>query len=171
MKGFLIILLAFTVTMLAVLAYMGAFERIEISEKDQGPFTFVYRDMSAGGMSKVREMTTALDLLLESRGVTHRRPLDVFFPDQRGEIGFAVEGALPAQLTLLAAEAKVREIPVQRCMVAEFPWRNPLSFVVGYFKVDPALAKHRNAHGYKKVEALALNNGDVIVYMQPIARE
>jgi len=171
MKVLLIILLVFAVTILAAVAYMGAFERIDIAEKDQGPFTFIYRDMAAGDMGKVGEITTALDSLLKSQGVTRRKPLDIFFPDGRGEIGFAVDGALPEQLTTLADEAKVREIPVQRCMVAEFPWRNPISFVVGYFKVEPALAKHRSAHGYKKVEALALNNGDVIVYMQPIARE
>lgn len=55
-------------------------------------------------------------------------------------------------------------------MMAEFPWRNPFSFVVGYFKVDPALARHREAHGCKKTEAWSLNDGHVIVYMQPIAR-
>ena len=42
---------------------------------------------------------------------------------------------------------------------------------MGYLKVDPALAAYRGAHGYKKVEALALNDGNTIVYMQPIVRE
>lgn len=171
MKIVLIVLFVITVAALAAAAYMGAFEHIEISEKDQGPFTLVYRGMAAGDMSKVGEITTDLNSLLASQGVTRRKPLDVFFPDGRGEIGFAVEGASPEQLAALKANAKVREIPVQRCMAAEFPWRNPMSFMVGYFKVDPALAKHRSAHGYKKVEALALNNGNVIVYIQPIARE
>jgi hypothetical protein len=60
--------------------------------------------------------------LLESRGVrTHRKPLDIFFPDGRGEIGFAVEGASNEQLDTLAAESKVREVAAQPCMVSEFP--------------------------------------------------
>lgn len=33
-------------------------------------------------------------------------------------------------------------------MKTTFPFQNRLSFVIGYFKVDPAFAKHRAAHGY-----------------------
>jgi hypothetical protein len=144
---------------------------VSIAERDTGPFTLVYRDMSAGDMKKVGAITTDLDKLLQSNGVTNRKPLDVFYPDGHGEIGFAVEGVSSQQLSTLAPESRVREIPAQRCMVVEFPWRNRASFMVGYVNVDPALAKYRAAHGYRKVEALALNDGKVIVYMQPIVHE
>ncbi len=66
--------------------------------------------------------------------------------------------------------ASVKVIGARRYLVAQFPWRNRLSFMVGYMKVDPALARYRDAHGYKKVEAIALNDGDTIVYMQPVVR-
>jgi hypothetical protein len=62
-------------------------------------------------------------------------------------------------------------VAAQHCMVTEFPWRNPASFMVGYLKVDPALSAYRAAHGYKEVEALALNDGNTIIYMQPIVRQ
>jgi hypothetical protein len=171
MKVLLVALLLLAVVVVAAGAYMGAFARIEITEEDRGPFTFVYRDMASGEMNKIGEITTSLNALLESRGVALREPLDVFLPDGRGEIGFAVEDAAPEQLTALTAHSGLKEIPRQRCMVAQFPWRNATSFLVGYFKVDPALSKYRDAHGYKRVEALALNDGNVIVYMQPIVRE
>jgi len=171
MKLLLGVLLALTIVILGGASYMGAFQRIAITEKDEGPFTFVYRDIAAEETHKVGEITTSLNALLESRGVAQRKPLDIFFPDGRGEIGFAVEGASNEQLDALATQSKVREVPAQHCMVTEFPWRNPASFIVGYLKVDPALAAYRAAHGYKKVEALALNDGNTIVYMQPIVRE
>ena len=51
-------------------------------------------------------------------------------------------------------------------------WRDsPLSFVVGYMKVDPALTRHRAAHGYIRTEAYAMNDGDRIVYMQPARKQ
>ena len=121
-------------------------------------------------MKQVGEITTALNLLLESAGIARRKPLDVFFPDGRGEIGFSVEAASADQLRALGDKARIKEIAAQRFMVAEFPWRNPMSFMVGYMKVDPALADYRRAHEYKKVEALALNDGKTIVYMQPVVR-
>ncbi len=153
---------------LGVAAYMGAFHRVAITEQDRGPYTLVYREISASEMSKVGEITTALDSLLEGAGIVRRKPLDVFFPEGREEVGFAVESATADQLAILKDKAKVTEIPAQRFMVAEFPWRNRASYLVGYIKVDPALAKYRSAHLYKKVEALALHDGRAIVYMQPV---
>ncbi len=66
--------------------------------------------------------------------------------------------------------AAVREIPAGLFLTVRFPWRSPLSFVAGYFKVDPALARHRAARGYLKVEALARYDGDTILYMQPVVK-
>jgi hypothetical protein len=171
MKTLLVALVALAVVLLAVAAYMGAFRRVDIAEQDKGPFTFVYRDMAAGDMSKVGEITTALNAELESQGFVNRKPLDIFYPDGRGEIGFEIEGVSPDRISALSTDSKLKEVPVQRCMVSEFPWRNRMSFLVGYFKVDPALAKYREQHGYRKAEAMALNNGSVIVYMQPIVRQ
>jgi hypothetical protein len=125
----------------------------------------VYREMNGSDWKKVREMTATLDGLLAERGVTQRRPLAVFYPDGRAEIGFAVEGAAP-----ILPETQSREIPRQRYMVARFPWRNQWSYLAGYFKVDPALAKHRALHGYEKTEAYALKEGASILYFQPIVK-
>jgi len=152
----------------AFTAYLGAWQRISVVEGEQGPFTLIYRDAAGSDMRQVGKITTDLDSLLARQGVDHRRPLDVFAPDGHAQIGFAVESLTDVQRAALLREAQVREIPSQRCMAAEIPWRNALSFVVGYLKVDPALARHRDAHGYKKVEALVLNNGASLLYFQPI---
>ena len=159
---------ALAVALFAAACYMGLIGRITIREENRGPLTFVYRDMSAGEMGKVGAITTALDRILRSAGVTRRKPLDVFYPDGHGEVGFAVDGARPEQLNRLAENARVREIPEQRFMVTEFPWRNRLSFIVGFIKVEPALTRYRESRGYQKLEAFALNDGHRIVYMQPV---
>ena len=170
MKTFLLVVVAILVVAGLGAIYMGAFHRVAITEEDRGPFMLVYRQMAAGRMSDAGAITTDLDTLLESHGFGARKPLDVFFPDGRGEIGFAVDGVSGDQLSALSADASIKVIGAQRYLVALFPWRNRLSFMVGYMKVDPALARYRDAHGYKKVEAIALNDGDTIVYMQPVVR-
>ena len=52
-------------------------------------------------------------------------------------------------------------------MKTTFPFQNRLSFVIGYFKVDPAFAKHRAAHGYA-FPAIPLDDPDEITYLQPV---
>lgn len=165
MKRILLILL---LAALGFAYYIGAFLSITVDEQEQGPYTLVYREMNGSDMKKAAEITTVLNASLAERGVTRRRPLDAYFPDGRAEIGFAIEGISPLQLGL--ADTKVRLIPRQRFLVARFPWRNAWSYLIGYLKTDPALAKYRALHGYEKVEAYALNEGDAIVYLQPIVK-
>lgn len=170
-KTVVIVLPAIALAVLAFAAHMGAFSSVVIEEREQGPYTVVYREMGGTDMSKVGEITIALNSLLEKRGIVRRKPFDIFFPDGRGEIGFAIEGLSIEQTAALSDQAKVRDIPAQLCMVTRFPWRNTLSFVVGYLKVDPALTNYRNTHGYLKVEAYTLDDGDTILYMQPVVRQ
>ena len=63
---------------------------------------------------------------------------------------------------------KLRMIGRQRYMKTTFPFKNRLSFVIGYFKVDPAFASYRAAHGYRPSLAIARNDGDEITYLQPV---
>ena len=142
-----IVVLTLVVAALAFAAYMGAFASIVIKEQEQGPYTLMYHEMNGNDMGKVGEITVTLNKLLSEHGISRRRPFDVFFPDGRTEIGFAVEGVSHEQLATIREHAKVREIPAQRCMVARFPWRNTLSYIIGYLKVDPALAEHRSSYG------------------------
>ena len=171
MKKPLLIVVAIIVIALAVLAaYMGVFTSVQVEERMLGPFTLVYREMNANNLKLVGEITDSLSAILAAKKIESRKPLDVFYPDGHAEIGFAVEGYIPEQIAFPADVAKVRTISAQQCMAVTFPWRNPLSFIVGYMKVDPALAKHRKERGYAQSEAYSLNNGDTITYFQPIVK-
>lgn len=149
--------------------YMGVFRRVSIDEREVGPFTLIYREVPGTSMKRARQVTGDLVAVLEARGVANRVPLDVFHPDDRqSESGFAVEAAASRLVAVAESGVQIKEMPRQRSLVTEFPWRNPLSFVVGYLKVDPALARYRARHGYVKTEALALNDGSTIRYIQPV---
>ncbi len=171
MTWLLIGLAVIVVIGVSVGAWMGAFLSIEITEVERGPYTFVYREMGGTNMSEVRKITTELAVLLSEKGIERRLPFDVHFPDGRSEIGFPVEDVSVGQLAGISDSLQVREISTRRCMITHFPYRNVMSFVIGYFKIDGALKIHREAHGYAKVEAFAVNLGNTILYGQPIVAQ
>jgi hypothetical protein len=147
--------------------YLGVFSTLVVTEGSPGSFVFVYREMRGTSMSEVEAITSELSALLEAQQI-RRQPLDAFFPDGRAEIGFAVSGVDAPTLAALASHMKHREVLSPPSMVARFPWRNRLSFIVGAAKADRAFAAYRAAHSYAKVEAYMLNMGETILFFQPI---
>ncbi len=166
------IILAFFGTIVVLLiagyAYMGGFHRIEIEEIHVGPFKYVYREIVAAEIKKVKEITTAVAESLHSKNVTVLQPFDLYKPDGSGQIGFLVKEFEPLKLKTLEPEIKSRIIPAQLCMVTTFPWKNPLSYIIGYLKVDPEFKAYREKHGYKEVWAATRHDGEIITYIQPI---
>ncbi len=158
------------VAFVILVTYLGAFTHISVQEQAEGPFILLYQESSSSSMKEVGMITSQLDKLLTKQGLSQRQPLDVFYPDGHAEIGFAVNSISVEQLSTISLQAKLKQIPVQKCMVVNFPWRNKLSFVVGYFKVNAALNSYRKSHGYQKTEAYVLNKGNTIVYMQPVVK-
>ena len=151
-------------------AYMGGFHRVVIEEIYVGPFKYVYREIVAAEIKKVGEITTAVADSLHSKDVTVLQPFDLYKPDGSGQIGFLVKEFEPIKLKALEPTIKSRIIPAQLCMVTTFPWKNPLSYIIGYAKVNPEFATYREKHGYKEVWAATRHDGDIITYIQPIMK-
>ena len=152
-------------------AYLGGFRDTIVSETHDGPFYFAYRELAGNNILGVGPITTALNDELNSVGITDKRPFDVFQPSGSrapNEIGFVISEKDMERLPGKTGSMKFRVIPAQRYMKTTFPFKNRLSFVVGYFKVDPALASYRAAHGYGPSLAIARNDGDQITYLQPV---
>lgn len=61
-------------------------------------------------------------------------------------------------------------IPAEPALAARFPFKHPLSFVVGFLRVAPALSAYRAAHGYRDGPSYTLLEGDTILYVQPVVR-
>jgi len=151
-----------------VAGWLGAFHKVTIVERPIGPFTFVYRELPDANPSDIGRVTDDLVAELSAAGVTGLRPLGVYKPDGSAQIGLAV-GDGDDKLKSLA-DVKVRELVAERGMVAEFPWRMPLSFVVSYLRVNPAFERYREEKGYEIEPAWVLLDGHTIVNMMPIAR-
>ena len=159
--------------LLAVFAFLGGFRPIRITEAEDGPFLFVYRSANDTKPSTVAAITTELHQTLQRAGLRDQaRPFDIFQRPESGqanEIGFVLPSGSPTQ-ALEQDGVQVKTIARTRYMVVRFPFRNRLSFVVGFLKVDPALREYRAKKNYSDAPAIARNDGAEITYLQPVIR-
>lgn len=169
MKIMLGVLAAALVVVLGGLVWMGALRPVKVAERDMGPYQFVYVQEASTDAARIGELTDALGARLEAAGVTQRKPAQEFYPTGRGiqnQIGFLVEQ--PVDRNVLGPETFLRPIAAQRYMVVEFPYRNPLSFAVGYARVEGVLRKHRARNKYGQPGTMVILDGDRIVYLEAV---
>jgi hypothetical protein len=151
--------------------YLGGFKTIVIEEKEMGPFTLVYKEMSGTDISQIGTITDEIESALNGAGFKTQKPFDLFHPDMRAEIGFSINESEVAKLSQLGATFKVKSIPAGVYMTTTFPWKMVASYAVGFMKVDPALETYRKKNDYRKTWAATRHDGAVITYLQPIEKE
>ena len=170
MKLLLVVLGGLAVVVAGLLGWMGALSGVQVQEQDMGPHPFVYVQDTTTDFSKVGQLTEALGQRLEAAGFTQRQPAQIYYPAGRGiqnQIGFAVDRVVGNDV--LGSDTFFRPIPAQRYIVARFPFRNPLSFLLGHYRVEPALGRHRKQKNYAETQVMVILEGDSIVYLQPVA--
>lgn len=170
MKILIGVLAALAVVIGGGLAWLGAFSPVQVQEREVGPYSYVYVLEPSADSGQVGPLTEALGRRLETAGFRDRRPAQVYYPQGRGiqnQIGFMVDRAPPAN-EVLGADTFFRPIPVQRYLVARFPYRNALSFMVGGARVDAAFAERRAERRYAETQVIVIRDGDSILYLQPI---
>lgn len=153
---------------IAYLVYMGAFLPIPIEEKMVGPFNFLYKEINGKDFSLIGKTTKEIAEELKQHNFTNLKPMQIFYPDEEkrlAEIGFIVQEKVNN-----LGSIKSKTIPSTFCMTTTFPWRNSLSFIFGFMKVDPTLQNTRKANNYSKTEAIVLLNEDTIHYLQPVRK-
>jgi hypothetical protein len=164
--AFLPILIIFGI--IGYLVFMGAFLPIPIEEKTVGPFSFLYKEINVKDHSLVGKTTTEIAELLKQYNFSNPRPFQFFYPEEDkrfAEIGFIVEENASSMDGL-----KFKTIPATLCLTTSFPWRNSLSFVFGFMKVDPILKQYRESNNYKKTEAMVTLDAGTIHYMQRVEK-
>ena len=153
----------------AFAAWLGAFGEVAIAERPIGPYAFAYRELPNATPADVGRVTDAHVAELSAAGASGLRPLGVYAPDGSAQIGVAVGGGIEKLSGM--RDVQTRELRAERGLVAEFPWRMPLSFVVSYLRVNPAFERYREAKGYEQAPAWVLLDGDTIVNMMPVTVE
>lgn len=170
MKIVLGALAALLVAALGVLGWLGALSPVSVVERDVGPYQFVYVQAATADPARIGELTHALGERLDAAGIAARKPAQEYSPAGRGmqnQIGFMVGQSVNRDV--LGTETYFRPIPVQRCMVVTFPFRNRLSFALAEMRVASAFEAHRAQQKYAETSTLVILDGDRILYLEPIS--
>lgn len=173
----ILIVLGILIVLAAVIAisyanYLGAFTKIKVSEKEMGPFYFVYT-MHKGDYSKVgpvmlnvcNKLTSQFNIKPERMmGIYYSDPKTVKTADLKSDVGCLLEKADSHRADEIMSRMKVRIMfPKQYC-TAEFPMKNQMSIVLGIMKVYPEITKYMKSNGYRMTPAMEIYEKGRIVY-------
>ncbi len=155
-KWILIVIVLLVIALAAFLWYLGVFSTPKVVEQKIGPFTLVYEEYT-GPYSGSGTVMARISRELKAEGVSISRGFGIYLnnpnttvPDQlKSDLGFILENKDLARVKDLKKKFKVMKWDAKDCLVAEFPLRNDLSYMVGPMKAYPELNKAIKAGGYK----------------------
>ncbi|HTY13918.1 MAG TPA: GyrI-like domain-containing protein [Candidatus Omnitrophota bacterium] len=156
LKWALIVIVVIVIALAVFLWYMGAFSAPKVTERKIGPFLLAYEEYT-GPYSGIEAVMKRVDLALTAQGIKASRGFGIYLndpnttsPDQlRSELGYVIEEKDQALANKLGKEIKLTKWAAKNCLVAEFPLRNNLSYMIGPMKAYPELSKAFKAKNYK----------------------
>ncbi len=155
MKIALIALLIIFLGIAGILAYYGAFAKIDVKTQAIEDTYFVY-GIHIGEYNKVKEpMDKLYNKLLFDEKLQTTKGLGIYYDDPkkvessklRTVYGCVVDAKDLNRLEELKKKGyKVGLLKKSKAVVAEFPFNGPLSIIMGIFRVYPELGKYQAAN-------------------------
>lgn len=160
-----IIITLFIVVVLLVsfLAYMGMFKKVTVKIEKKGPYDFAFVE-HIGDYSKVSEPMNKLDSYLRQAGFNPTVGIGVYYDNPkmveksklRSEVGSVIPTSELAKIEEKKNDFSFKKIAEAEYMVAEFPYRNKMSFLFAVIKVYPVLNKYISDNKYQSVPSIEL---------------
>ncbi|MBD3279734.1 MAG: hypothetical protein GF390_03415 [Candidatus Pacebacteria bacterium] len=158
---FLAIVVGLAIIGFGVVVYSGLFTKVEIVEKQVGPWVMVYQEHQ-GSYSKVGPTMDQVYQELQDIEVEPKLGIGLYYdnPDQvtesalRSEVGSVVESVDLDKINNadLSSATKIKMIAAQPALVAEFPIKTPLSYIIGPMVVYKQLNQAWAEKGYDQSE-------------------
>jgi hypothetical protein len=173
------LMIAATLAVIILLSgwYMGYFTQVKVIEKEAGGYKVIGVNVT-GPYSNVAADMEKVDKQLKDMGVISSKGFGIYYDDPkvvpaekcRSFVGSIIEENDFRIVSELKPEGlKIDSIPLARSVVAEFPIKNPLSYMIGPMKVYPALSEYMASKGYRSalsVEIYDMANKKIIFVMQ-----
>ncbi|MBU0576115.1 GyrI-like domain-containing protein [Patescibacteria group bacterium] len=173
-----VVLLALLLLTVTVLTHAGLFESVVVTEENVGPYILVYQD-HIGSYYKVKPAMNEVHNGLLNMGIETYRGAGVYYDDPqevptdelRSEVGSILEEKDLDKLDQIKQTYEIKEIPQQRSIVAQFPIRNTLSYIIAPAKVYKKIQLVWQQQAYPKAK-YGFEIYDVskkkIIYIMPI---
>jgi len=177
LRKVMLILIALILIAIGFFWYMGAFTTIQIAEKEEGGYLVAGMEV-IGPYSKVGRYMGDVDSKLKKLGVISTKGFGIYYDDPantpqekcRSLVGNILDKKNFDKIKDIQAEGlKIDSIPKAKSVVAEFPIKNMLSYMIGPMKVYPVFSKYMKEKKYKPVLSFEIyDNADkkIIFVMQ-----
>lgn len=163
LKWLLITVLVLALALVAFLWYMGVFSTPKVTEMQMGPYTLVYEEYT-GPYSSVGPIMDRVYKGVKAEGIETTKGFGIYLNNPnntdpsklQSHLGCIIETKDLNQVYKLRKKFKVAIFRKANCLVAEFPIRNNLSYMVGPLKVYPEMNKALAAKNYKMGNCMEL---------------
>ncbi|MCX6795389.1 MAG: hypothetical protein NT165_01490 [Candidatus Falkowbacteria bacterium] len=163
--------------------YYGLFFSIVISEKSVGGETLVYRE-KIGDYSQSEQTVDDVYSELKNNfgiecsigfGVFYDNPQQVAKDKLRSDLGCILPESASNQVSELqdSPNLKMKRNPIVKSIIAEFPYRNKVSYMLGVLMVYPKLTDYLNQHNYQPAPSMEIydHGGHRIEYRMAVVEK
>lgn len=165
MKKTLWILGVLALIVIGFLWYIGVFATIKVEEKTEGGYTVAGVEV-VGPYSKAGQHIGEVANKLKEVGVLSTKGFGIYYDDPkntpqekcRSLVGFIIEQRDIDKIK--STGLKVDSVPSAKAVVAEFPLRNMLSYMIGPVKVYPEISGYMSEKKYKPVLSFEIYDSD-----------
>ncbi len=152
------------IVLLVYLSKYGLFSSVKITEKNTGPYLLVYKK-HLGDYKNVGPVMDKLFYDLKDNhaiattkgfGLYYDNPQDVAKENLRSIVGCIIEGKSVENLKNISSKYGIKEYPISKSVVAEFPYKGKMSIILGIFKVYPKLSAYFDEYKYASTPIMEL---------------
>ncbi len=184
MKKIILFILGGLVLLILLAAfYFSLFSSVNISEKNTGGEILVYQERVGSYQQSGPALAKIFSDLKNNFGINCQIGLGIFYDNPqrvaaeklRSDLACVLPGGDAGKLEKLQSSPsfKVKRNPVIKNVVARFPYRNPLSYVLGVIKVYPKISNYLVKHNYQPAPAVEVYNpqGGYIEYRMAVVEK
>lgn len=158
-KVIISVLVVVLIAMVFGIWYLGLFEPINLSESELGPYKYVYESYTGpydntGPIFEKLYKDLDIDGIKVTRGIGfyYDNPQEVAPEKLRSDCGAIIEEPDYSKIEALKDKYHLKDFPKTPVLMARFPIRNMLSFMIGPMKVYPKMAESFDLKKYKPAE-------------------
>ncbi|MEI7941580.1 MAG: hypothetical protein WCH76_00230 [Candidatus Riflemargulisbacteria bacterium] len=137
------------VVVLLFLVYMGMFSKLNVQEKEMGPYTMAFEKV-IGPYSKTKVAFDNVYNKLKEKGFATTKGIGIYYDDPakvpanelRSDCGSIIGDTDFIRLIELQGVVEVQTIAASKALVVEMPIRNVMSYMFGPMKAYPAIIKY-----------------------------
>ncbi len=179
MKKLLFIIGVILMLAAGFLFYMGFFTSIKFKEQQMGEYILVYKSLTGDYKNSATAMDEIYHYLKDEYNIETTKGFGIYYDDPekvaveklRSDAGCIIEPGDYKKMDDIKRIYQVKNFPQQKCLVAEFPYRNKLSIAFGVMKVYPTLEKEIKKNEYKVAPIMEMYEGqeNKIFYIMPLS--